>query len=86
MRPPKKKRAPAPDELGAHSKDVEYRGKKYELSVKEKVSEVDGVIETHMDWKPQFRPKGTKSRGNFSIPVCLDTCKCPQCRKKKRRK
>ena len=82
----REKRKPSIDELGAHSKDVTYRGKKYELAVKEKVSDVDGVIETHMDYKPQFRPKGAKSRGCFSIPVCLDTCKCPQCRKKKRSK
>jgi hypothetical protein len=77
-----RKKKPGIDELGAHSKDVLYQGKKYELNVKEKVAD-DGVIETHMDYKPQWRPKGAKSRGTFNIPVCLKSCKCQQCRRKK---
>lgn len=78
-KPKKVKREPAPDELGAHQKDIAYRGKKYTLSVKEKMGD-DGVIETHMDYAPQFRPKGTKSRGNFSVGICLHKKPCKKCR------
>jgi len=29
---------------------------------------------------------GKKSRGNWRLPLCLPSCKCPQCRVKNERK
>lgn len=78
MKKPKEKAAPSFAEQGAHQKRVEYRGKRYEMEVSEKVGE-DGVIESHLNYSPVDRPKGTKSRGNFSTGLqrCLGECKCP---------
>lgn len=82
----RKKRKPRPEELKRYGADVEYQGKKYAMTVEDKVSPKDGVVESHVNYEPQFRPRGTKSRGNFAVGICLPTCKCPQCRRKKGKK
>lgn len=85
MRP---KRKPRPEELKRYGVDVEHRGKKYGLTVEDKVSEKDGIVESHFKYEPHFRPAGSKSRGNFGtgLKKCLKTCKCLMCRKKRRSK
>lgn len=79
----KPKYKPERDELLHYQEDVKDRhGKEYGLSVKDKVG-ADGVTEAHFDFTPHWRPKGAKSRGNFRVGMCLPTCKCQQCRRKK---
>lgn len=59
-----KKRAksePSLAEKGAHQKDVAYKGRKYRLSVSEKVA-ADGVIETHLDYDAHDAPRQPKRR------------------------
>lgn len=77
-------------EAGDHQQRVEYRGKRYEMTVKDKVSDVDGIVESHLSYDPVDRPKGAKSRGNFSTGMtrCLGACKCfdKKCDKKPKRR
>lgn len=79
----KKTRKPLKAELGNYQEDVSHRGVKYVQTVTDKMGE-DGVMESHMDYIPKMRPKGTKSRGNFPVGKCLPTCKCPYHKKGKR--
>lgn len=72
----KKRSKPTIAELKAHQKRVDSHGRSYELTVSEKQGN-DGVEETHLSYEPLFRPKGTKTRGNYTVGVCLPTCKCP---------
>lgn len=82
------KTKPRPEELGDHGHEVTYRGKKYEMEVKDKMGE-DGVMESHLSYEPKMRPKGAKSRGNFAtgLRYCLGKCKCPgkTCDKRRRK-
>ena len=77
-------------EAGDFQERIAYRGKRYEMTVKDKVSEKDGVIESHLDYVPLDRPRGAKSRGNFSTGMtrCLGKCKCfdKKCDKKPKRR
>lgn len=74
-------------EAGDHSQRVEYRGKRYQMTVKDKMNQDDGVMESHLSYDPLDRPKGAKSRGNFTtgLSKCLGKCKCfdKKCEKKK---
>ena len=74
------KRKPKPEELNNYATDVKYKGKDYGLHVHDKVSEVDGVIESHLKYEPHFRPRGSKSRGNFGVGICLHKKPCRKCR------
>lgn len=77
---PKPKRKPRPEELKHYGVDVKYKGKEYGLTVKDKVSDVDGVIESHFDYQPHYRPAGSKSRWNFGVGICLHKKPCKKCR------
>lgn len=83
MKHPKTK--PRDEELKSYGRDIEYQGKKYGLEVNDKVSNVDGVVESHFNYTPHFRPGGSKSRRNFAVGMCLPTCKAVCCRGKKRK-
>lgn len=80
---PKTKRKPRPEELKGYQVDVEHRGKEYDLKVHDKVSSEDGIVESHFDYTPHFRPKGAKSRGNFGVGICLHKKPCSKCREKR---
>lgn len=83
--PKREKAAPSIAEVGNIKKDVKFKDKPYTLSLTDKVSDVDGVIESHLNYEPQFRPKGTKTRGNYSVGICLEGCKCPYHKKRKKK-
>lgn len=80
MRPIKKREKTKPSlaEMGNTEKEVEYRGKKYQMTMVDKMGE-DGVMESHLSYENKMRPKGAKSRGNFAtgLRLCLGPCKCP---------
>jgi hypothetical protein len=77
-------------EAGNVQQKIEYRGKRYEMTCTDKISDVDGITESHLSYEPLDRPKGTKSRGNFATGMtrCLGKCKCfdGKCDKKPRKK
>lgn len=78
----KPKRKPLKAELGSYQETVSHRGVKYEQTVFDKMGE-DGVMESHMNYTPHMRPKGIKSRLNFTVGKCLPTCKCVYHKRKK---
>lgn len=84
----REKTKPSIAEVGDTEKEVSYRGKKYQMTMKDKMGE-DGVMESHLSYEPKMRPKGAKSRGNFATGLtrCIGKCKCPGkiCDKKKSR-
>lgn len=52
--------------MGAHERDVSYKGKKYRLSVSEKIGD-DGVIETHMNYDAHHAPRQEKRKANLVL-------------------